>query len=176
MIYRRAGPKYRCPDSDHHLIAIDLGKRKVGVAWGSVIEGVAGLHGAATVICNSGPEDMAKKVVDLLLAKTQSPRYWVCEWPKKYDRWLARHKNIEELHQVGYALGRYHPWDEMYLPGEWKGNVPKTPHHNRIGAALYQKERSRMPPLKEHDAWDAAGIWLYAAGRTRRGGIITRRY
>lgn len=172
MKYRRAGPKYLYPRRDHHLIAIDLGKRKVGVAWGSVIEGVQGLHGAATVCCNSGPEDMAKKVVDLIMENTKSPRFWVCEWPKKYDKLLARHENIEALHQVGYALARYHPWDEMYLPGDWKGNVPKAPHHERIKKALDGEEIARMPPLREHDAWDAAGIWLYAAGRTRRGGII----
>tara|TARA_R110000765_G_scaffold423824_1_gene533294 strand:- start:1095 stop:1616 length:522 start_codon:yes stop_codon:yes gene_type:complete len=171
MSYRRAGPKYKHPRYDHHLIAIDLGKRKVGVAWGSVIEGVAELHGAATVNCNGGPEAMAERVVDLLIENTKAPRYWVCEWPKKYRHLIARHENIEELHQVGYALARCHPWDEMYLPGDWKGNVPKAPHHKRVGRALDQEELNKMPPLREHDAWDAAGIWLYAAGRTRRGGV-----
>tara|TARA_X000001388_G_scaffold66681_1_gene53574 strand:+ start:113 stop:634 length:522 start_codon:yes stop_codon:yes gene_type:complete len=173
MRYRRAGPKYQNPKEPHHLIAVDLGKRKVGVAWGSVIGGTGILGGASTILCNKGPEAMARKVVDTLLKNTKSPRYWVCEWPKKYDQLMARHKNIEALHQVGYALARYHPWDEMYLPGDWKGNVPKVPHHKRIERALYDEELGTMPHMQEHDAWDAAGIWLYAIGRTRRGGIIT---
>ena len=172
MRYPRAGPQYTLPPAAHHLIAIDLGKRKVGVAWGHVKGGESRLLGATTVLCNGGPEAMASKVVTYLTALAGTPHCWVCEWPKKYDRLRARHKNIEELHQVGYALARHRPWDGMYLPGGWKGNVPKRAHHARLRKALTPEELATMPPLREHDAWDAAGIWLYAAGRTRRGGVV----
>ena len=172
MKYPRSGPQYKRPSSTHYLLAIDLGKRKVGVAWGRIEDGVGTLLGARTLTCNDGPEAMAALVVDTLLGETSGHCCWVCEWPKKYDHLRARHENIEELHQVGYAIARRHPWDEMYLPGTWKGNVPKNAHHTRINRALTEEERKLMPPLREHDAWDAAGIWLFAAGRTRRGGIV----
>ena len=172
MTYPRSGPQYKRPSSTHYLLAIDLGKRKVGVAWGRIEDGVGTLLGARTLTCNDGPEAMAIKVVTALKEQTPGARCWVCEWPKKYDHLRARHDNIEELHQVGHAISRHHSWDEMYLPGTWKGNVPKRAHHTRIQKALTPEEREVMPPLKEHDAWDAAGIWLYAAGRTRRGGVV----
>lgn len=174
-IARRYGtgraPKYHGPERPHLIVAVDLGKRKVGVAWGTPER----LLAAATVRCSRGPEAMAQAIYSRLQA--EMPRgaacelVWVCEWPLKYDHLRRSHENIDELHRVGDAMARAHPWSERYNPGEWKGNVPKQAHHDRVAAALTEEELAVMPSREEHDAWDAAAIYLFAAGRTRRGGV-----
>lgn len=175
-IARRYGtgrkPKYRMPEHSHFLVAVDLGKRKVGVAWGTPER----LLGAVTVHCSRGPEAMAEAIHSRLRAGLPNTAHyelmWVCEWPLKYDRLRRTHENITELHKVGDALARrFGSWDEKYNPGEWKGNVPKRAHHDRVAAALTTEELALMPSREEHDAWDAAAIYLFAVGRTRRGGV-----
>ena len=93
---------------------------------------------------------------------------WVCEWPMKYDHARVKHKDIGTLQEVGYAFG---PWDEKYLPGQWKGNVPKKPHHKRILRVLDDEELGNMAD-SNHDTLDAVGIGLFALGRTKRGGVL----
>lgn len=172
--YPAKGPRYPVPGVGHHLIAVDLGKTKVGVSvfW-------VGLEGAALVRAFTLAAERGstpKQVALLVRAEIFTPLFpavWVCEWPKKYDYKRKQHKDLDSLHEVGYALAQLHGgWAEMYLPGEWKGNVPKTPHHKRIERALTPDERALMPPKSDHDAWDAVGIGLFATGRTKRGGTL----
>ena len=116
---------------------------------------------------------MAKKVHAVLSVGPDAKVRWVAEWPMKYKDKRLYHEAIESLHDVGNELDRIiMGWDEKYRPGEWKGNVPKKPHHARILAALRPEEIAVMPPVAEHDAWDAAGIGLYATARTKRGGVV----
>ena len=166
--YRLRDPKYTPPDAAHQLVAVDLGKRKVGVAVFDVaVDGKATLTKACTVKCDDGPEAMALAI----FAAAPDKAYWVAEWPMKYKDKRLYHEAIEDLQAVGDALERLIlGWDEKYRPGEWKGNVPKPAHHRRIRKALTENELAIMPELTEHDAWDAAGIGLFATVRTKRGG------
>ena len=166
--YTSRALKYIAPKRGHSLVAVDLGKRKVGVAVFWVEDGQATLAKACTVLCDGGPEAMALAV----LAVAPRDAHWVAEWPMKYKDKSLYHDAIESLHAVGEAIDkRIGGWDEKYRPGEWKGNVPKGPHHKRIARALTDEELALMPGAEEHDAWDAAGIGLFAVARTKRGGV-----
>jgi hypothetical protein len=170
--YGLRGPKYPVPDGEHLIVAVDLGKHKLGVAIGTPEK----LLYAGTVFHKGPPGEVAQEVRERVKREEWlvspyadgHPLIWVCEWPMKYPTKRKFHKDLEALHDVGRAIGE---WDEKYLPGEWKGNVTKQAHHNRIWRALTPEELAVMPSPGEHDAWDAAGIYLFAAGRTRRGGV-----
>jgi len=59
-----------------------------------------------------------------------------------------------------------------HLPQEWKGQVPKNVHHERILAALSPAESARIPKLPKADAHnmlDAIGLGLFHLGRISRG-------
>lgn len=161
--------RYPDPGLPHYLVAVDLGKRKVGVA-AFFVNGFndAALVSAATV---SGP-NVAHLVRDYAHdLYGEAPVLWVCEWPLKYGDKRKYHSDIASLHAVGDTLdGLVDGWDEKYLPGQWKGHVPKRAHHVRLRRALTQDELDLAPPLEEHDAWDAIGIGLFATARTKRGG------
>lgn len=195
---------YRPPPGPHRLVAVDLGKKKVGVAVGMVIPAtkVCSLVAAWTVTLPErlpwSPEAMAERVnleVDAVWAATVTvgalkvPRQgkdrdvWVCEWPKKYPEKPKYHDDIDLLWRVGSAIrGR---WAKKYAPSAWKGNVPKAVHHPRIFAAVRDDELANIAQAlylahgydaswimsdDAHDARDALGIWLFATGRTGRGG------
>lgn len=172
--YPVRSPKYDAPPTPHYLVAVDLGKRKVGVSVFWVEAGVSTLVKAVTVLCDGGPLAMARVAV-AAADVDGADDYWVCEWPMKYKDKRLYHEAIEDLHAVGDAIDRcILGWDEKYRPGEWKGNVPKPPHHRRIKKALTEEELAVMPPTREHDAWDAAGIGLFATARTKRGAVQFR--
>lgn len=172
-------PKYPQPDIDHYLVAVDLGKSKVGLAvWYVPMAAPPRLVRAGTLLELGGPDAVAQRVrhaaVDWAWAhayqngRPDAKTSWVCEWPKKYPDKRAYHESIDALHAVGKALGRLvGKWSEKYLPGQWKGNVPKPAHHRR----LRKLNLENTPPESEHDAWDAIGIGAFALGLTRRGGV-----
>lgn len=166
--------KYPQPPQPHLLAAVDLGKRKCGLALFFVNDqGHARLLAAETTRQEDGdPEAMAQALVDAIPAlPVLVPVFWVVEWPQKYEHLRARHENLEELHAVGYALKRRVPVVAEYRPAEWKGNVPKAAHHKRLQRELAPMDATLPPPGDDtHDMWDAVGIGLYATGRTRRGG------
>lgn len=175
--YSLREPKYDAPQGTHYLVAVDLGKRKVGAAvfWVDPANDVTLLVRAATVLEDDGPHAMATAIYDVAPDEDVSEAgvYWVCEWPMKYADKRKYHEAIEDLHAVGDAMGMLiRGWDERYRPGEWKGNVPKRAHHKRLSRALRDEERAVAPNANEHDAWDAIGIGLFALARTKRGGVL----
>lgn len=200
--YPNKGPKYRVHPDPHLLVAFDLGKWKVGSAV-SLVDPAAGmtrLIGAETHVLPKkdnkewDAKDMAAVVAEAIpLASTMMiPIIFVCEWPMKYKDKRSKHKDIETLHKVGYALETALDmrFAERYLPGQWKGNVPKPAHRRRIVRELTPSERTLLyahlaaevfdkdatkarawaDSAAAHDMWDAIGINLFATGRTRRGG------
>jgi hypothetical protein len=177
--YKLGQPRYPDAHSVDMLVAVDLGKTKVGVAVfnGRLVRYNNQLEAAFTVNAPRGstPAEVAGLVVSET-AKHVMPWWstaWVCEWPMKYDHKRKQHKDLDSLHEVGYALAQLNGgWVETYLPGEWKGNVPKPAHHRRIERALKPHELELMPSKTDHDAWDAAGIGLFATARTKRGGTL----
>jgi hypothetical protein len=103
---------------------------------------------------------------------------WVMEMPRDYPSRGETHSDLdrlratlEVLHDHAQALG--HP--VVYVrPSEWKGNIPKVVHHNRLWSQYSAAERTVLgaSPSQEgytHDTHDAAGIFLWATGRTARG-------
>jgi hypothetical protein len=169
--YRRYGfgePRYLAPDLPHYLVAVDLGKRKVGVAVFWITDEEAELVQAETVLGSPMADKVYASVSGLY---EEAPVLWVCEWPMKYGDRRKYHKDIESLYAVGNDLeALVGGWDEKYRPGEWKGNAPKHAHHKRLRRALKPDELETAPPDHEHDAWDAIGIGLFATNRTKRGG------
>jgi hypothetical protein len=167
--YAYGKPRYPAPDLPHYLVAVDLGKRKAGVAifWCDYANDMVLLVNAATV----HGQPMAGAIFDYVEVDEDAPVYWVCEWPMKYGDRRKYHKDIDALLQVGDALDRLiEGWEEKYRPGEWKGNAPKSAHHRRIREALRAEEMAIAPHTNDHDAWDAIGIGLFATNRTKRGG------
>lgn len=73
---------------------------------------------------------------------------------------------------VGAILGRAAylsaPAVKMYLPAEWKGQVPKDICHDRARARLSPIESARLPKLAKsrlHNALDALALGLVYLGR-----------
>jgi hypothetical protein len=150
------------------MIAIDLGKRKLGIALFD-IDGC--LLAADTVRCASGdPRDMIEAVLDWLAGKGASLP-WVIEQPVKYRFARAKHDSIDELLELLRVLQLVAspPW-VFYTPLDWKGNVPKAVHHARVRRALTPAEKAIFDDLG-HDACDAIALGLFHAGRTGRGGV-----
>jgi hypothetical protein len=159
------------------LVAVDLGKTKVGVALFLKEGEQYSFLSAKTIRAPQGAE--AYKVALLVydaaaqacISAGRTAMGWVCEWPQKYDDKRKYHEDLDSLHAVGHALASLHDgWLEAYRPGAWKGNVPKAAHHRRLRRALTKEEMKKAPPEREHDSWDAVGIGLFATGRTQRGG------
>ena len=166
--YRRA-PWYK-QRPDHGLVAVDLGKRKVGVALflpdGTLVQ-------AKTVHTQRGVEDWdprttAKAIQAVLYDPVACWNWdWVCEYPElrgAADR--GNYHNIAPLQHVGDLLHGWFGWAEKYRPAEWKRHVKKDLHHRRIGEALTPEEREDIGwSSLGHDAKDAVGIGLFALGR-----------
>lgn len=180
----------------HLLISFDLGKRKVGASVFLYTEESYRLIGAE-VIKSEGTwtaNSMATAVhlsLSPMLSASFLPVSFVCEWPKKYSTARKFHKDLDNLYDVGHAIALKFSmsWAETYTPSEWKGNVPKKAHKKRILRELSLEERVVLTkhvsqamniPKEEaddfldselsHDLWDAVGIGLFAAARTRKGG------
>jgi hypothetical protein len=173
--YGARSPKYQVPGDEHLLLAVDLGKWKVGVAAFYVPgPGKSGeLVTADTLVTPTSrvhePERVAASIIrwyrDSMILDLDA--VWVCEWPQKYARDREKHKDIEALWAVGECLS----WQERYQPRQWKGSVPKRAFRARTKKALQESELKIMPSESQHDAWDAVGIGLYALARVARGGI-----
>lgn len=167
--YREA-PWYKYTDGAG-LVAIDLGKRKVGVA---VFDELGVLRAAQTVYTQRNTQEwdpwitadaVQDTVTEYLVALGLTmPFDWVCEWPELREKDRRNHHNITALQQVGIYIERSQPWKERYRPSEWKRQVAKDLHHQRLKDALDDGEAEIWAALG-HDARDAVGIGLFAMGR-----------
>ena len=101
------------------------------------------------------------------------PEAWVVEKPQKYERQRAKHADLDALLEVVKELGSSVAYLKRFLPAQWKGQVPKAAHHIRIRAAITVPEQVHLPKTSGHDALDAAGLGLFALGRTGRGAVRT---
>ncbi len=168
----RHPPWFRWTSEGHGLVAVDLGKRKVGVA---VFSADGELARAKTVHTQRGKAKWDPWVTSEAVAAYvyETVDYdptkldWVCEWPEIRPGERKNTHNIRTLQQVGSRLMRLLDlpgWAAQYNPFEWKRNVDKKLHHTRIFSALYPAELSIWATLG-HDARDAVGIGLFALGR-----------
>jgi len=175
--------QYRGPRKEHQVFAVDLGKHKIGISTGIVRDGreSAVLVDAVTLQHpkrgRATPDEVADMVLDWVEANTKCDKVvFVAEWPMKYKNRRDLHADIDSLLAVGAALHRKGVrWRKKWYPAQWKGNVPKVPHHRRLRKALTDRETARLKQLHPqglgHDALDALGIFLFAVGRTKRGGV-----
>lgn len=146
------------------LVAMDLGKRKMGIA---VFDADGTLTSAATVRAKITRSWTPWRTCDAIVLALKDMRVEtfdaVCEMPRL--RGMEINKDIDCLIRVGAVLPEYiGPWSETYAPAEWKSQVAKDLHHRRIREALMESETALWDG-QGHDARDAVGIGLFALGR-----------
>ena len=169
--YPTSGPKYRQPSGRHALVAFDPGRSKAGMAV--AVDGKI----VACFTLRKKPwqaaitSDYVRKValanVRLFIESSNGHGSYVLvsELPSAWDNRRDAADNCRELEALVKGLGAA----ETYLPVQWKGAAPKRIVRVRMMEALGKDELAVMPPESEHDAWDAAGIALFALGRVGRG-------
>jgi hypothetical protein len=108
-----------------------------------------------------------------------SVNYLVVEKPQVYRQ--AKQKGdpndlIDLAVLVGQAIERYTCSDparhRVYLPAQWKGQVPKDIHHRRImGTIDVQRDQIRwlyqVPESYRHNVLDAVGLGLFLLHQER---------
>lgn len=88
----------------------------------------------------------------------------VIEKPQVYRHARARNADIVDLAMSAARLAARFEHVVWYLPREWKGQVPKAIHHERIKEALTGPERllvSGWNKSEREHIWDAIGLGLY---------------
>lgn len=178
---------YNTSANPHFLCAIDPGKRICGLAIGRVSMGGndsqfhASMLWAGKVESPSGnPGDMAHHAIQERLYRTPNsagtPTLFVLEVPKKYSIQRAKHGGVgaleDVLDEMRERLGRM--LVGTFKPQLWKGNLPKKVHHARLRSVLTPEELAIIASNADHNVWDAIGLFLFATGRTRRGGVVYR--
>jgi hypothetical protein len=149
-----------------YTTAVDLGKRKAGVA---VFSGTELIH-ATTVVLGEPPytpERMAKLIHLEGLVGGPVPHTWVVEQVVLYRHAPVKHKDLEVLLAVQDALEALVGPLVTYTPRQWKGNVPKSVMVARL------KEQGLLPVRvleAGHDALDAVGLGYVHLGVVGRGG------
>lgn len=101
------------------------------------------------------------------------PDLVVCECPVVYPH--ERKVDANDLIQVGLSVGAVIAACEVGVtvyPSQWKGQVPKKIHHERIDNALTLPMRvalSRTPSREQHNLLDAIaiGLWVFQGGGER---------
>lgn len=103
----------------------------------------------------------------------------VIELPQVY-RAAQSKGDPNDLIKVALQVGR---WMERAIvrrvpvhlvkPNEWKGQVRKEIHHERVRKLLHSPEldfvnSTRLPETKAHNMLDAVGLGLWRLGRMRR--------
>lgn len=182
--------QYRVAPShgDHILVTLDTGKRKAGLAVGSVLadrawscsnpRGAVLTH--AELVQTRARAWEPAQMADAILRAVEHALgdraihpgvYFVVEDPQSYEDRPLLDKDLNNLRDVLKALDVHVKVRTGRLcirkkPGKWKGQVSKQAHTPRILRALEDGE----PRPSQHDVVDAVGLWLWATGRTGRGG------
>ncbi len=133
------------------VLAIDTAKAFARLGWALGLEGSLAMAGVAQpqVTCS----------LDLL----------IIERPKVYPG--VQREDPNDLIDVALMAGRMierfpHSALRTPYPQDWKGQVPKEIHNRRVLKALTCTERKIVP--NNHNAIDAAGLYLWAIGRMKR--------
>lgn len=99
------------------------------------------------------------------------------ETPKDYVNFGVAKADLKRLRATLAAIAlvaRRAGWGTAYVePHAWKGNVPKTVHHNRLRGVLGPGDAAvALPgdPGYDHNVADAVALGLYRVGRVGRGG------
>lgn len=157
--------QYNSPGDLHFLMAIDPATSG-GCGWAMFLvnDGEWELLSASTVHGSAAQVALTLAEVQTNFQSTYDI-YVVGERPKRYATKRASHKNLDPLDEVLMRMQCNKTW----TPQQWKGNVPKAVHHQRIRANV------RLPAWTDsldHNAWDAVALGLFALGVTKRGGVV----
>lgn len=164
--------KYQDPKVSHHLCTIDPGKRACGVAMWSVDKGQSTLEWAGLVSQrDANPIKLARKILDIK-NKIGGVFVFYVEDPQLYAHKRTTHRDLGSLKKVISALQSEgaRPMHKA-KPVQWKGNVPKTIHHDRMKKHLRPIELKLVP--KDHNVLDAVALGLFALGRTGKGAVFS---
>ncbi len=167
------------------LAAIDPGVRYAALAHFLITENRSTLVDVARPE-GASPLGTGKACAAATLALADGwPVVVVAERPQAYRDRQVTHGSVENLNATlnAYrdALQPY-AW-ESYTPNEWKGQIPKKPHHARVCAAaveiggtlLGERAGASGGPgagwaRLSHDERDAVALGLYGCGKVGRGG------
>jgi len=137
----------------------------------------------------SSPRTVAEAVDGLLAPANGIGEGWSeridevhAERPKHYPNSKVSATDIVTLAlRCGESVGAYSARGAKvtyYEPAEWKGQVAKNPHHQRIWARLTDSEKDivekaarKVPEKKRNNVLDAVALGLFALGRVRVGGV-----
>lgn len=145
-----------------------------------------GKHRHACALFLDGVFTNAWFQVRSLIVMTAHAERVVAELPQVYQRGKSK-GNPNDLIDLALALGRFTGGVtcEYVLPAQWKGQIPKTIHHQRMRAALWPTElialdESTSGELKTqiHNLYDSVCLGLTVLGRLTpgpiRGRIVSR--
>lgn len=149
------------------LVSIDLGKEHCGVALFASDTGT--LIKARTV---TSPLRIAAAVV-AWAEQHGEPSIYVVEKPQNYRHARVKHEDLQALQDVLLDIETLVDVPVVtYLPHEWKANVPKDVHHQRVFRYLDLAEQAHWHGL-DHNARDAVALGLFRLDRVWRGGVRT---
>jgi hypothetical protein len=157
------------------LLAVDPGLRGCGVALfnDGQLQHAEYVIGSAAGVRAGAWQPMAEAVRLWATYRTLEDTTLVVELPQVYVR--ARSKgdpnDLIDLAAVVGALVAYFPVGAtVYLPAEWKGQVPKEIIHARAASALSAWETRQITYPKRkglaHNVLDAVALGLCHLGRT----------
>lgn len=161
-------------------LSIDLGVRYVGAAWWHDGRLVAAERVAAPRTRTDG--EARRLLARELLARAEvldpdGDAAVVCETPQDYGSRSSCYADLDRMRGTATILrawlGPSSRW-RMVLPREWKGNVPKRVHHERVRDLLDATEAAGVP-WGDLDVLDAVALGLWAVGRAGRGGVRPER-
>ena len=165
--------RYRDPDVIHHLCTIDPGKRACGVAMWRVDDGERSLEWAGLVSQRDGNATKLARKILKLKDKIGGLFVFYVEDPQFYALKRTAHRDLGSLKKVIAVLEAEgaRPMHKM-KPVQWKGNLPKTVHHERVKKYLEPEELKLVP--KDHNVLDAVALGLFVLGRTDKGAMVPR--
>lgn len=168
--------RYHCEDP-HTLIAVDPGKRYLGVA--AFFEG--SLVGC-TLIRPRGrfsPALVAGALAGWVHSHHRGlPWFLLVETPQHYEGKRAKGSGVRALDATVEALQTYtdsprRKGVKLVKPMTWKGNVDKVPHHRRVFPVLDTAEQVHWPD--DHNVRDAVALGLWGLGRMDAGKTLEGR-
>jgi hypothetical protein len=159
----------------YQFIAIDPSISEIGVAVfeGHEITRVKRIKGPKTVGASEGKRMqllMGHMHHELWSYMTLGARYggWdlVIEWPEVYVSGRSDPNDLLLLAGVVGAIVGQFDWRGVYSyrPKDWKGQVPKEIHNDRVLQKLSQKiqtDLGRIPKTYRHNVIDACGLALH---------------
>jgi hypothetical protein len=149
------------------ILTLDPGSKKAGVA----LFEMTGRLTAAWLATGENWKNTADAVLDGMPVSAVNVSQVAVEKMQIYDSTPLAQANaciILSLMagRVGGLFRHAKPFE--YLPGTWKGQVPKKIMVERIRKKLTAGETGRVRGKQYHDVWDAIGIGLYHLRDRRR--------